>query len=199
MELVLNSRPLTYVSAEDLEEPLTPSHLMYGRHIMNLPDHLLDDGEDEIDSQALNSRVKYLNRTLDSFWKRWRKEYLLELREAHRHYRSSGTPQIIVGDVVVVHAENQPRSQWKLGVIERLLPGADGEVQAASVRVTNDGRSSTLCRPIQYLYSFEVRDSQDQDVIQANTSDAEPNDDPVTVDTSDSERPRRAAATRARD
>ncbi len=26
MEAVINSRPLTYLSAEDLDEPLTPSH-----------------------------------------------------------------------------------------------------------------------------------------------------------------------------
>ena len=51
----------------------------------------------------------------------------------------------------------------------------------------------------QHLYPLEVRDSQDQDAIQANTSDPEPNDDTDTVDTSDSEHPRRAAATRARD
>lgn len=33
VEMVLNSRPLTVVSAEDLEEPLTPSHLMVGRRL----------------------------------------------------------------------------------------------------------------------------------------------------------------------
>ena len=31
VELILTSRPLTYVSTEDLEEPLTPSHLITGR------------------------------------------------------------------------------------------------------------------------------------------------------------------------
>ena len=30
VEMVLNSRPLTVVSAEDVEEPLTPSHLIVG-------------------------------------------------------------------------------------------------------------------------------------------------------------------------
>ena len=101
---------------------------MYGWRIMSLPNHLIDDGD--LDGEALNNRLKYLNRTLNSFWTRWRKEYLLDLREAHRHYRSSGTPQIVVGDVVVVHTENQPRSHWKLGIIERLKTGADGEVRS---------------------------------------------------------------------
>ena len=30
IEMVLNSRPLTYISADDLEEPLTPSRLLAG-------------------------------------------------------------------------------------------------------------------------------------------------------------------------
>ena len=30
----------SYVSAEDIEEPLTPSHLIVGRRILNLPDHI---------------------------------------------------------------------------------------------------------------------------------------------------------------
>ena len=34
VERTLNSRPLTCVSSDDPEEPLTPSHLMYGRRIL---------------------------------------------------------------------------------------------------------------------------------------------------------------------
>lgn len=40
IEAVINSRPLSYVSGEDLEEPLTPSHLLVGRRILSLPDHI---------------------------------------------------------------------------------------------------------------------------------------------------------------
>ena len=40
VEMILNSRPLSYLSLEDHEEPLTPSHLMIGRRVMNLPDTL---------------------------------------------------------------------------------------------------------------------------------------------------------------
>ena len=38
IECVLNSRPLTYVSSEDTEEPLTSSHLLTGRRLLSLPD-----------------------------------------------------------------------------------------------------------------------------------------------------------------
>ena len=38
VEGTLNSRPLTYVSSDDPQEPLRPSHLMYGRRILSLPE-----------------------------------------------------------------------------------------------------------------------------------------------------------------
>ena len=42
VEAVLNSRPLTYLSTDDLEEPLTPSHLLVGRRLLDMPDHICD-------------------------------------------------------------------------------------------------------------------------------------------------------------
>ena len=40
IEAVINSRPISYVSSADFEEPLTPSHLVVGRRLLNLPDYL---------------------------------------------------------------------------------------------------------------------------------------------------------------
>ncbi|MBA4719447.1 MAG: transposase family protein [Nitrosopumilus sp.] len=47
IEAVINSRPLTYLSPDNLEEPLTPSHFLCGRRILNLPDCLQQDDVDE--------------------------------------------------------------------------------------------------------------------------------------------------------
>ena len=46
-------------------------------------------------------------------------------------------------------------------------------VWAASVRVTNKEKSSTLCRPIQHLYPLEVRSTQEEEAIQEDTVDPE--------------------------
>lgn len=40
VESVLNSRPLTYIACDDLEEPLTPAHFLTGQRIRTLPDSL---------------------------------------------------------------------------------------------------------------------------------------------------------------
>ena len=87
IESILNSRPLSYISAGDMEEPLTPSHLLIGRRVLNLPDHLdyiceFGDEDFDIDSTQLTRRMKHLSNTLNHFWKRWRNEYLAELRES---------------------------------------------------------------------------------------------------------------------
>ena len=42
IEAIVNSQPLSYVHPDDLEQPLTPSHLQVGRRLRSLPDHLLN-------------------------------------------------------------------------------------------------------------------------------------------------------------
>ena len=66
IEAVLNSRPLSYVSGEDIKEPITPSHLILGCRILNLPDDLdgecdFDDEEFTLNFNRVNNRVKHLN------------------------------------------------------------------------------------------------------------------------------------------
>ena len=116
----------------------------------------------------LTRRVRHLNNTFNQFWLLWRREYLLELREAHRHQRGHLSPSpIAVDDVVVVHSADQPRGFWKLGCIKEILAGRDGKIRGAVVRVAGSGRQAkSLHRPIQLLYPLEVsRSSQPLDDV----------------------------------
>jgi len=42
IEAILNSRPLFYVGPDDLDETLTPSHLLTGHRILSLSYHKLE-------------------------------------------------------------------------------------------------------------------------------------------------------------
>ena len=71
-------RTLTYDYDTPGEELLTPTHLIYVRRITSLPESL--EVEDDI---GCNRRYRYVNERLQHFWKRWRREYLTDLRESH--------------------------------------------------------------------------------------------------------------------
>ena len=45
VEAIFNSRPLSYVTSDDIDEPLTPSHLLIGQRVLSLPDDLSYQGE----------------------------------------------------------------------------------------------------------------------------------------------------------
>ena len=177
VELILNSSPLTYVSGEDMDEPLTPSHFICGRRLMSLPDHLCYTNSDDEDyhprtSTTFTKRVKYF----ENFWTRWRHEYLLELQESYRWYEGGQPDKIDVGDVVIIHDES-PRGLWKLGIIEKTLKGRNKEVRGAVVRVGLGSQPSLfLRRPIQRLYPLEVRsvasNAIDQVAITTDTNDS---------------------------
>ena len=162
--MVVNSRPLSYVSIEDAEEPLTPSHLLIGRRVLSLPDSTLYHGahEDvEFTPEALTRRMDYLNTTLNHFWKQWKTEYLLELRESHRYGQrvdSSGS-SLSEDNVVLMHSDSKLRGFWKLAKIHQLIKGHDGFVRGAIVRVpTKEGRTTLLRRPLKCLYPLECNE-----------------------------------------
>ena len=81
--------------------------------------------------------MRHLNKTVDDFWQRWRSEYLLELRESHRHpgLARGVVRKITIGDIVIIHDNAHPRGLWKLGKVEKLITGADGHMRGAAVRV----------------------------------------------------------------
>ena len=59
---------------------------------------------------------------------------------------------------------------------DKLLPGADGNVRGAFVKVQSSGRSGILKRPLQRLYPLEVR-SADNVCSASPMSDATPQSD----------------------
>ena len=102
-ETIINSRPLTFVYSDDVEEPLTPGHLLHGRRILSLPE-VADVTVQELNRESMTRRAKYLNTLLVHFLRRWKKEYLVGLREYHRMKSLNAGQEVIQeGDVVSIH------------------------------------------------------------------------------------------------
>ena len=154
IEAIVNSRPLSYVHPDDLEQPLTPSHLIVGRRLLSLPDHLthlepLEDEDFELNRESLQRRTKHLNNVINHFWKRWSQEYLLQLWDTHRQWNLSKTKVVLeVGDIVLVHDQDNPRGFWKLTRVQSLITGRDGIVHGATLRVGSNCNWSILWRSI---------------------------------------------------
>ncbi|XP_046857876.1 uncharacterized protein LOC124451299 [Xenia sp. Carnegie-2017] len=155
VEATLNSRPLTYTYDEVGSEPLTPSHLVTGRRLLSMPDDV--SGEEESDEGYCKKRYQYLSKKKIHFWNRWRKVYLVDLREFHKQDKDNTNRVVQRGDVVTVYEDNVKRGNWKTGVIEELFVGKDGVVRGAKVRLARNGKVVHLNRPVQKLFPTELK------------------------------------------
>ena len=156
VEATLNSRPVTYGYDNPYEgEVLTPAHLLYGRRLLYLPEEPRE--EDDETETSYRRRYKYINETLQHFWKRWQREYLKNLRESHDCNAQAIGKAPKVGDVVTVYEEGVKRNGWKMAVVESLIVGKDKEVRGANVRVITKGKAVRLSRPVQKLFPIEIR------------------------------------------
>lgn len=153
-EAVVNSRPLTCLNSNaEALTPLTPSHLLIGRRLTSLP----SPGDNVVTASTKSTVTRQLQRRsalMDLFWRRWRHEYLLELRSAHF---ASTLPERSVreGDIVLLGDERMPRQMWKICRVVETFPGRDGKVRACKIMLPN---KKELRRPIQALYPLELQE-----------------------------------------
>ena len=79
IECIINSRPLCYMYSDDIEEALTPSHLLTGKRLMShreSPDEIHEENK-----QTLKKRLRYLSSLVSDYQKRRQREYVVDLRE----------------------------------------------------------------------------------------------------------------------
>jgi hypothetical protein len=87
------------------------------------------------------------------FWKRWVKEYLLELRNFHEVSQpNKRSGKVRIGDIVL-QEDRRPRHMWKKARLEELNVGRDGAIRTAVLRAA-DGR--VLVRPIQLVIPWRL-------------------------------------------
>ncbi|XP_066928644.1 uncharacterized protein [Clytia hemisphaerica] len=157
IERTINNRPLTFIYDELTEEPLTPNHLLYGKRL----GRNTNTTNDNSDSFELSENTK---QAIEHFWKRWKTEFLLELRETHKKLaRKNSSEMINENDIVLINEENVKRNDWRKGRVSKLLRGRDGKVRGAELVVVNKYGNGILRRPINKLFPFEYHHSRVSD------------------------------------
>ena len=137
-EGLLNSRPLTYQSADAGDIiPLTPNHFLHGQVGGQFAPEVIDE-------VAFNPRKRWrrVQELVPHAMQRWMKELLPSLSPRTKWFKDE--IDFKVGDVVIVPTQDMPRGKWPLGRITAVHPGSDGIVRVVDVKV----QGTTLRRPV---------------------------------------------------
>ena len=157
IENVINSRPLSYMNDENLDENLTPYPLIYGRNIATNKLSLLKIATD---GESLRLNCKKINIILKHFVKRFTNEYLSSLHERYT-YRTGKKVEdcrLYVGDIVLLREEFVPRMKWRKRKVLKLIRGIDNKVRGAELLVYNKNseKTSKIKRPLQLIVPLEI-------------------------------------------
>ncbi|XP_051785092.1 uncharacterized protein LOC127528414 [Erpetoichthys calabaricus] len=138
VEGILKAKPLGYVSSNlaDLD-PVTPNYLLMGRPDSSLPQVVYPESD-----LLTRRRWRYSQVLADRFWSCFLKYYLLNLQTRQKWQKQAAN--LADGRVVMLLDPQLPRASWPVGRVLRVIPGADGRVRTAEVRI--NGRVYT--RPV---------------------------------------------------
>ncbi|MCG8045043.1 MAG: hypothetical protein N0E48_05150, partial [Candidatus Thiodiazotropha endolucinida] len=145
-EALVNSRPLTYQSANPADDvPLTPNHFLHGQIGVQF-------APDSCDDTDFNPRKRWrrIQELVRHFWSRWLQEWVPTLNTRRKWYRTHR--DVRVGDVMLVVSPDTPRGKWPLGRVLEVYPGKDGHVRV----VKNQVGDGTLIRPVTKLCPLEL-------------------------------------------
>lgn len=146
---IMNSRPLVPVSG-DVEAPFILS-----------PQMLLTQKTQEVPTEFKDLDVKDMYRSqwkmvqvmANTFWKRWKSEFLSTLQPRQKWLVS--TDNLKEGDVVLLHDKESARTDWPVGVVNRIFPSnSDGLVRKIEVRILKDGKPCLYIRPATEVISL---------------------------------------------
>ena len=142
VEAILNSRPLTPVSADHRDlEPLTPNHILLLQGAAS--DQMALGTRNDLAGRKMWKQAQYL---ADQFWRRWRNQYV-PLLQTRSEPLVRQRPNLQIGDIVLLVDDSVPRGRWLLGRIVQVRVSRDGLVRSARVKM----KSAVLTRPITKL------------------------------------------------
>ena len=117
IELILNNRPLCEIYDDDVEETLTPNHLLFGRRLESTN---VNDNNFNPNAPSISCGYKHLNKILNHFWKRWSKEYLATIRDLQKVKANKGVLDNKFDDIVLIAQDKMPRQSDNIWSVNRI-------------------------------------------------------------------------------
>nr|CAD2183317.1 unnamed protein product [Meloidogyne enterolobii] len=166
VERIVNERPLTYYTTEEVAYPLRPIDILdcsagnpFDVHLSPEPDWDNDYEEyPSTRSAVLEAHKKALQKS-HKFWETWMTDYLLSLREKWRSKSKDPTfPKL--NQVVLMNEGHEKclRSLWKMAKIEEILSGR-------TVKVKTGGK--IFERATSVLYPLEIESEEEIPEVQS--------------------------------
>ena len=145
VEATINARPLVSITddPEDLRA-LCPADLLVVRPTVPLPPGVFTERD------GLHRKWRQVQWIADVFWKRFLTEYVPLLQKRTKWLKPRHNLQ--VGDLVLLHEDNVPRSAWPLGRISNIRSSPDDLVRSVTVKTAN----GSYRRPVQKVVLLEA-------------------------------------------
>lgn len=139
---IMNSRPLVPISYDaEIPEILSPAMLLTQKaSVTPAP-----PGDFKLDHLCKGQWRQVLS-LADSFWKRWRLEYLATLQPRRKWTKEKHNLQD--GDIVLIKDVQARRNQWPLGLIVEAIPSSDSRTRKVMVKTFSQGTIKEYLRPI---------------------------------------------------
>uniref|UniRef100_A0A1X7UB03 DUF5641 domain-containing protein n=1 Tax=Amphimedon queenslandica TaxID=400682 RepID=A0A1X7UB03_AMPQE len=211
IEMIINSLPLSYVTQDDLDEPITPSHLLIGRRLTSLPDDICCTEDDfTYWIQVGNIAVIHSDEKKRGFWSTGRVEELLTGRDGNvrpavvRVYTGLRRSKLLRRPIqrffpIEVHRDDQGDPEL---VEETQLPPSNEVEDITNIPCDNLTVDDSPSEEINTVQDSVVNDdltingpSEEINTVQDSVSSVVNDDEELVTN----KRPRRAAAFAARD
>ncbi len=139
---IMNSRPLTPISTDAcMPQVLSPAMLLTQKaSVAPAPPGNFELGH------LHRSQWRQVQMLADSFWKRWKQEYLSTLQS--RRKWTEERENIQEGDVVLLKDGEAKRSEWPIGLVTKTVASSDGKTRKIMVKTAKQGVIREYLRPI---------------------------------------------------
>ncbi|XP_030605166.1 uncharacterized protein LOC115793807 [Archocentrus centrarchus] len=139
---IINARPLVPISTDpDCPAILTPAMLLTQKmDTVSAPSGNFSSG------QLYGKQWKRVQHLADTFWKRWKGEYLSTLQS--RAKWTENRPNVKEGDVVLLKDAQVNRNKWPMGLVTKAFHSNDMKVRKVEVRIVKEGTPKVYLRPI---------------------------------------------------